>query len=146
QHRVLADQLFTDQIHLRLAVPVQCGQIKKGVAEFLGADQRQITGLGQLVLHQIGNKRNLVLAGLLAGLASSLSIQQFFLNNSPGQAGKNGRIHSQGQSRSGYGHHAHTDYADYSTASPLSTKHRYRPESSSSVLASTCPPTVWLSG
>jgi hypothetical protein len=51
-----------------------------------------------------------------------LYIQQFFLNNSPGQAGKNGRIHRQGQSRSGYGHHAHTDYADYSTALSCYTK------------------------
>src|SRR5690606_11555250 len=146
QYRVLADQLFTDQIQLRLAVPVQRGQIKKGVAKLLGADQRQITRLGQLVLHQIGNKRDLILAGLLAGAASGLYIQQFFLNNSPGQAGKNGRIHRQGQSRSGYGHHAHTDYADYSTATPLPTKHTFSPECSCAGLASTCSKTVWLSG
>src|SRR5690606_34464869 len=112
---VLADQLFTDQIHLRLAVPVQCGQVKKGVAEFLGADQCQITRLGQLVLHQIGNKRNLVLTGLLAGLAGHLSIQQFFLNDPPGQAGENGGIHRSISIRC-------NSFGDYSTASPCCTK------------------------
>src|SRR5690606_11029209 len=68
-----------------------------------------------LVLHQVGNKRNLVLTGLFAGLAGRLRIQQFFLNDSPGQAGENGGIHRSISIRS-------IIFGDYSTASPYCTK------------------------
>src|SRR5690606_20276706 len=105
----------TDQIYLWLAVPIQSRKIKVGVAELLSADQSQVAGLGQLVLHQVGNEGDLVLTGLFAGLAGHLSIQQFFLNDSPGQAGENGGVHKSISIRSNI-------LGDYSTASPCCTK------------------------
>ncbi|MNP28558.1 hypothetical protein D3C76_1215280 [compost metagenome] len=82
---MLADQLLADQV-LGLGFLVDAGEVEKGHAKLLRRHLRQVPALQQLVLHQIGNQRDLVALRLGMGLQGATLIEEVGQHQLFGQA------------------------------------------------------------
>ncbi|MDT4855081.1 hypothetical protein FQZ97_894210 [compost metagenome] len=82
---MLPNQLLTDQL-LGLCVFVDGAQIQECDAELLRCHLRQVPAFQQLVLHQVGDQRNLVALRLGMGLQGAPLIEEIGQHQLFGQA------------------------------------------------------------